>query len=57
LRHLLGITKQNKEKNHCIRRKNGSREHSIGIKTVPGKVATTGTQDGHKQNTKTSATI
>ena len=57
LRHLLGITKLDKEKNHCIRGKNGSTEHSKGNKTVPGKVATTHTEDGHKRNTKTSATI
>jgi len=51
LRHLLGITKLDKEKNHCIRGKNGSTEHSKGNKTVPGKVATTRTEDGHKQVT------
>jgi len=28
--------------------KNGSREYSKGNKTVPGKVATTHTEDGHK---------
>jgi hypothetical protein len=32
-------------------------EHSKGNKTVPEKVATTCTEDGHKQNTKTSFTI
>ena len=32
--------------------KNGSREYSKGNKTVPGKVATTHTEDGHKQSTK-----
>ena len=57
LRHLLGITKLDKEKNRCIRQKNGSREHSKGNKTVPEKVATTCTEDGHKQTTKTSTTI
>ena len=57
LRHLLGITKLDKEKNHCIRGKNGSTEHSKGNKTVPGKVATTHTEHGHKRNTKTSVTI
>jgi hypothetical protein len=40
-----------------IREKNGSTEHSKGNKTVAGKVATTRTEDGHKLNTKTSATI
>jgi len=48
LRHLLGITKLDKEKNQCIRGKNGSTEHSKGNKTVPGKVATTCTEDGQK---------
>ena len=37
--------------------KNGSTEYSKGNKTVPEKVATTRTEDGHKQNTKTSTTI
>ena len=37
--------------------KNGGTEHSKGNKTVPGKVATTRTEDGHKQNTKTSVII
>jgi hypothetical protein len=37
--------------------KNGSTEHNKGNKTVPGKVATTRTEDGNKQNTKTSPTI
>ena len=58
LRHLLGITKLDKEKNQCVRqKKNGSTEHSKGNKTVPEKVATTRTEDGHKQTTKTSTTI
>ena len=57
LRHLLGITKLDKEKNQYIRGKNGSTGYSKGNKTVPGKVATTRTEDGHKQNTKGSITI
>ena len=48
LRHLLGITKLDKEKSQCIRGKNGSTEHSKGNKTVPEKVATTRTEDGQK---------
>jgi hypothetical protein len=56
-RHLFGITKLDKEKNQCIRGENGSREYSKGNKTVAGKVATTHTEDGHKQDTKTRATI
>ena len=38
-------------------KKNGSTEHSKGNKTILGKVATTRTEDGHKQTTKTSTTI
>ena len=37
--------------------KNGSREHSTGNKTVPEKVATTRTEDGHKQDAKTATEI
>ena len=37
--------------------KNWSTEHRKGNKTVPGKVATTCAEDGHKQTTKTSTTI
>jgi len=37
LRHLLGITKLDKEKNQCIREKNGRTEHSKGNKRVPEK--------------------
>jgi len=48
LRHLLVITKLDKEKNQCIRGKNGSTEHSKGNKTVSEKVATTRTDDGQK---------
>jgi hypothetical protein len=51
LRLLLGITKLDKEKNQCRRGENGSRDYSEGNKTVPGKVATTRTEDGHKQDT------
>jgi hypothetical protein len=57
LRHLLGITKLDKGKNQRIRGKNWGTEHSEGNKTVPEKVATTRTEDGQKQNTKTSTTI
>ena len=34
LRHLLGITKLDKEKNQCVREKNRSREYSKGNKTT-----------------------
>ena len=51
LRHLLGITKLDKEKNQCIREKTGAENIVKEIKTAPGKVATTRTEDGHKQDT------
>ena len=35
LRHLVRITKLDKEKNQCITEKNGSTERSKGNKTVP----------------------
>jgi hypothetical protein len=57
LKHLLGITKLGKEKNQCVRGRNGSTEHSKGNKTGPEKVVTTRTEDGDKQTTKTSTTI
>ena len=57
LRHLRGITKLDKEKNQCIREKKESTKHRKGNKTVPEKVATTRTEDGHKQATKTSTII
>jgi hypothetical protein len=37
--------------------KNWGTVHSKGNKMVPEKVATTHTEDGHKQNTKTSTII
>jgi hypothetical protein len=36
---------------------NGSTEHCKGNKTVPKTVATTRTEDGHRQNTKTNTAI
>jgi len=40
--------KINYEFNVTIRKIKGSTEHSTGNKTVPEKVATTRTEDGHK---------
>jgi hypothetical protein len=37
--------------------KNWGTEHSKGNKTVPEKAATICTEDGQKQNTKTSTTV
>ena len=46
-----------RQKKININKFNTSTEYSKGNKTVPGKVAITRTEDGHKQNTKTSVTI
>jgi hypothetical protein len=56
LRHLLGITKLDKEKNQCIRRKTGALNIAKEIKQYR-EVATACTEDGHKHTTKTSTTI
>jgi hypothetical protein len=52
LRHLLGITKLDKERINVLGEKNWGTEHNEGNKTVPESVATTRTEDGQKQNTK-----
>jgi hypothetical protein len=57
LRHLLGITKLDKERNKNIRGKNWGTEHSKGNKKIPAKVATTCTEDGHKQTTKAGSSL
>ena len=80
LRHLLGITKLDKETDQCIRQKTGAQnivkeikqyqekwlQHVQRVDTnrlpkqvlqYKPKVATTYTEDGHKQTTKTSTTI
>ena len=46
-----------KKRINVLDKKNRNTEHSKGNKTVPEKVATTCTEDGHKQTTKTSITI
>ena len=48
LRHLLGITKLDKEKNQCIREKMGAQNILKEIKQYQKKVVTTHTEDGHK---------
>ena len=45
--HLFSLY-LDKENNQCIREKNRSTEYSKGNKTIPEKVATTRTEDGHK---------
>jgi len=47
LRHLLGITKLDKEKNQCIRGKTGGQNIVKEIK-YQEKMATTRTEDGYK---------
>jgi hypothetical protein len=48
LRHLLGITKLDKEKNQYIREKTGVQNKVKEIKQYQKKVATTCKEDGHK---------
>ena len=50
MRHPLGITKLDKEKKTSVLGEKTGAENK-GNKTVPGKVATTRTEDGHKQDT------
>jgi len=57
LTHLLGLTKLDKEMSQCIRQKTGAQNIVKEIKQYQKKVATTCTEDGHKQTTKTSTTI
>ena len=58
LRHLLGITKLDKERKESMYQgKNGSTECSKGNKTIQEKVATTRTEDGQKQTAKTGTEI
>jgi hypothetical protein len=52
----LGITKLEKRIN-VSGKKNWGIEHNKGNKTVAEKLATTRTEDGQKQNTKTSTAI
>jgi len=47
-RQLLGNIKLDKEKIQCIREKTGAQNTVKEIKKLPGKVATTRTEDGHK---------
>ena len=51
LRNFLG-KKTRKRKESKYQGKNGCTEYSKGNKIVPEKVATTRTEDGHKQNPK-----
>ena len=45
------------ERINALDKKNGSTEHSKGNKTVPVKVATACTEDGHKLTTKSGHNI
>ena len=56
LRHLLGITKLDKEKNQCIGQKTGAQNIVKEIKQYLKKWLER-TEDGHKPTTKTSTTI
>ena len=51
LRHLLGITTLDKEKNQYIREKTGAENIVKEIKQYQEKWLTTHTEDGHRQDT------
>jgi hypothetical protein len=57
LRHLLGITKLDRERNQSVMGEPWSAEHCSGNKTVPTKVATTRRENGHTQDTQTGTEI
>jgi hypothetical protein len=57
LRHLLGITKLDRERNLSVREKFKSAEHCFGNETVPTRVATTRRDNGHRQDTQTGTEI
>jgi cell shape-determining protein MreC len=57
LRHLLGITKLDRERNQSLREKLGSAEHCSGNKTVPTRVATTCRENAQRQGTQTGTEI
>jgi hypothetical protein len=48
LRHLLGITKLDTERNTSIKNKTGAQNINKGDRTVPAKMATTCTENGQK---------
>jgi len=55
---LLGITKLDKERINVLGKKKTGEENIVKeIKQYQKKLATTCTEDGHKQTTKTSTTI
>jgi hypothetical protein len=56
--YTCGLTTlETRDKKTIVLGKSRSREYRKGNKTVPGKVSTTRTEDGHKHNTKRSITI
>jgi hypothetical protein len=57
LRHLLGITELDRERNQSLREKLGRAEHCLGNKTIPARVATAYRENGHRQDTQTGTGI
>jgi len=53
----LTLHENDDDDNDNIKYQNRITEHSKGNKTVPEKVATTCTEDGHRHSTKTSTAI
>jgi hypothetical protein len=56
LRHLLGITKLDRERNQSVREKLGV-QNTSGNKTVPTRAATTCREDGQRQDAQTGTEI
>jgi hypothetical protein len=57
LRHLLGITKLDREGNQSMREKLGVENIVLGNKTAPTRVATTCRENEHRQDTQTGTEI
>jgi hypothetical protein len=57
LRHLLGINKLGRGRNQSVREKLGVQNIVLEIKTVPTRVATTCTENGHRQDNQTGTEI
>jgi hypothetical protein len=57
LRHLLGITELDRERNQSVREELGSAEHCFGNKTIPMRVAATRRENGNIQDSQISIKV
>jgi hypothetical protein len=57
LRHLIGITELDRERNQCVREKLGVQNTVLEIKQHATRVATTCRANGHRQGTQTGTEI